>query len=111
VGDDRGGQLVRDGLAVVAVALAAVCAVVLVLPGEGLVAAPLHAALAYLLGDAAFILPLALLLAGVLTLVRSARPETRLPYPRLVGVTLMALAAAGTKNSRGRRGTADVGRS
>jgi hypothetical protein len=88
---DRSGP-VRDGLAVLALAVAALCAVVLVLPSEGRIAAPLHDALGALLGHAAFALPLGLGLGAVLLLVRSVRPNVALPRRRLIGLGLLALS-------------------
>lgn len=82
--------LVRDGLAVVALGLAALCTVVLFLPAEGRVAAALHEALGALLGRAAFMLPVALAVMGVLLLVRSVRPGVRLPWSRLCGLGVLA---------------------
>ena len=62
------------------------------MPPEGRIGVPLHDTLALLLGRATFILPLALVVAGVLLVVRAVRPSTRFPRHRLAGVGLLALA-------------------
>jgi hypothetical protein len=72
--------------------LAAFLAVIIFLPGEGRVAAPLHDALSVLLGRAAFMLPLALAFVGVLLVVRRLRPGIALPRRRIAGVVLIALS-------------------
>jgi hypothetical protein len=61
-------------------------------PAEGRVLVPAHDALAALLGQATFVLPLGLGLAGLLGLVRRARPDVVLPRRRLVGVAVITLA-------------------
>jgi hypothetical protein len=83
--------LVADGLAVVAVAVAGVLAVVLFLPAEGFVAAPLRRALELVLGRTAFMLPLLLVLVASLRLVPVALPTTRLVG---LGLLLIAVLAA-----------------
>ena len=76
----------------IAFALAAFLAVMIFLPPEGRLGVPLHDGLALLLGRATFMVPLALLCAGVLFVVRALRPATPLPRRRLSGVGLIALA-------------------
>ena len=73
-------------------ALAALLAVVVFLPGEGRVAGPLHEIVAMMLGQAAFMLPSALFVVGSVLLVRSVRPDMDLPRQRLIGLGLLALA-------------------
>ncbi|MDQ6670459.1 MAG: DNA translocase FtsK 4TM domain-containing protein [Chloroflexota bacterium] len=75
-----------------ALVLAAFFAVIIFLPPEGRIGAPLHDGLASLLGRASFMLPLALVLAGVLLVIRALRPSTPLPRRRLAGTALLALA-------------------
>jgi S-DNA-T family DNA segregation ATPase FtsK/SpoIIIE len=82
---------VRDGLGVLAIGVAVLLATVLFIPAEGRIAAPLHAVLEALLGQAAFVLPVGLLIVGSLTLVRSFRPDLALPYSRMAGLVLLAL--------------------
>jgi hypothetical protein len=88
--DEARWPLVRDGLAVLVLGLAALLAVVLLLPAEGRIARPLHDALGRLLGHSAFLLPLALVVAGSLLLVRSIRPQASLPRWRLIGLGVLA---------------------
>jgi hypothetical protein len=71
--------------------LAAFLAVIVFLPGEGRIAAPLHDALNVLLGRAAFMLPLGLAFLGVLLVVRRFRPRVVFPRRRICGVALIAL--------------------
>jgi hypothetical protein len=71
--------------------LAAFLAVIVFLPGEGRIAAPLHDALNVLLGRAAFMLPLALAFLGVLLVVRRFQPRVAFPRRRIGGVALIAL--------------------
>lgn len=91
--------LARDGLAVLALALAALCGVVLFLPAEGRVARPLHVALGALLGRAAFLLPTGLFVAGTILLVRGVRPAARLPGWRLLGLGLLAMGVIGAEDA------------
>jgi hypothetical protein len=90
--------LARDGLAVVSIALALLLGVVIFLPAEGLVAGPLQDGIGLLLGRATFMLPLGLLVTGVVVLARGLRPDSPLPYARLAGVTIIALAALPTQH-------------
>ncbi|MBV9168851.1 MAG: DNA translocase FtsK 4TM domain-containing protein [Chloroflexi bacterium] len=106
---DERWPLVRDGAAVVALALAALCAVVLMLPSEGRVAAPLHQALVALLGQAAFVLPVALCVGGVLLLVRSVRPTLRLPRGRIVGLCVLAITVVAAEDRFAPNGGGIVG--
>jgi hypothetical protein len=85
--------LARDGLAVISIAVGLFLLVVLFLPGEGRVAGPLRDGLAHVFGRAAFVLPLALLLAGVVALTRSLAPNASLPHTRLIGLATLAVAA------------------
>jgi 4TM region of DNA translocase FtsK/SpoIIIE len=85
--------LARDGVAVVAVGLGLFLMVLLVLPAEGLVARPLRDWLWHLFGQAAFVVPIAMLLGGVVVLARTLAPDARLPYSRMVGLSTLALAS------------------
>jgi hypothetical protein len=71
--------------------LAAFSGVIVFLPPEGRIGVPLHDGLALLLGRATFMLPLALVFAGVLFVVRALRPSTPMPRRRLAGIGLVAL--------------------
>ena len=88
-GEGSRWPLVRDGLAVLGLGLAALCGVVLFLPADGRIARPLHDALGVLLGQAAFLLPVGLFVGGALLLVRSVRPDVALPRRRLLGLGLL----------------------
>lgn len=81
-----------NGVAAASLLLAAFLAVIIFLPGEGRIAAPLHEGLNVLLGRAAFMLPLALAFVGLLLVVRRARPQLAVPRRRIAGVVLIALA-------------------
>ena len=83
---------IRQAPPLIAFALAAFFAVMIFLPPEGRLGAPLHDGLGLLLGRATFMVPLALVVAGVLFVVRALRPATPLPRRRLGGVGLIALA-------------------
>ena len=85
--DERGRQLALDGLAVVAIVLAALTGVVTFLPAQGFIATPLHDALGALLGRLAFALPLVLLVGGVVRLL-----HVPVPVARLSGLALLLLA-------------------
>jgi hypothetical protein len=85
--------LVRDGLSLLTLALGVITAVVVFLPAEGRVGAPLHDLLGLLLGRATFMLPLGLLLTGALTVARNWSPDLALPWSRLVGLGTIALAS------------------
>jgi len=79
----------------VALLLAAFFAVIVFLPPEGRIAAPLHGLLDVLLGRAAFLLPLLLAFVGVVVIVRRLQPTAVLPAPRLVGIACLTLAVVG----------------
>src|SRR5262245_43871021 len=83
--------LVADGLAALTIGLAGVSAVVIFLPAEGFIAAPLHSAFEALFGRTAFIVPPLLLVAGSVRLVRVPLPTARLLG---VGMLLVSVLAA-----------------
>jgi len=72
--------------------LAALLAVTIFFPSEGRLLRPLHDGLEALFGQATFVIPLGVALAGLLGLVRRARPDVALPRRRLLGIGLIALA-------------------
>jgi hypothetical protein len=80
-----------NGVAAASLLLAAFLTVIMCVPGEGRIAAPLHDALNVLLGRATFMLPLALAFVGFLLVVRRFRPGVAFPRRRLGGVALIAL--------------------
>jgi hypothetical protein len=82
----------RQGLPLAAFVLAAFFGVIIFLPPEGRIAVPLHDALAMLLGRATFMLPVGLLFAGTVLVVRALRPSAPLPGHRFAGIGLIALA-------------------
>jgi hypothetical protein len=92
--------------------LAAFCAVIVFLPPEGLIAAPLHDGVDVLLGRASFMLPLALAFVGVVLIVRQLRPAARLPRRRLTGVALVAVTVVASEHllANDRAGTGLIGR-
>jgi uncharacterized membrane protein YeaQ/YmgE (transglycosylase-associated protein family) len=69
-----------------------VAAVVVFAPAEGRILAPVHEAVAALLGQASFVLPLGLVFVGVLLAIRRVRPSAALPTRRLTGLALLAIA-------------------
>ena len=69
--------------------LAAFLGIIVFLPAEGRLSGPLHAALAALLGRAAFAVPVGCAFVGVVVLVRTLRPRVVLPARRLAGVALL----------------------
>src|SRR5689334_11636766 len=71
--------LVRDGLAVLLLVLGVLFAIVVFLPAEGRVAGPLHDWIGLFLGQATFLLPLGLIVAGACMLLHSLAPDTPLP--------------------------------
>src|SRR5712691_10900174 len=81
-----------EPLAAWALIAAAVAAVVVYAPPEGRVLAPLHEAVATLLGQASFVLPVGLAFVGVLLAIRRVRPSVALPTRRLTGLALLAIA-------------------
>jgi amino acid transporter len=105
----EGGR--RDWPTVAAVLVAAFFAVIVFLPPEGRIAAPLHNAIRVLLGQAAFVLPLTVAFVGVLLAVRRARPTTRIPRRRLLGVAAILVAVLPIEHlfARGGEGTGLVG--
>jgi 4TM region of DNA translocase FtsK/SpoIIIE len=100
-----------DWLPLVAFGLAALFGVVVFLPPEGSIGVPLHDALAELLGRAMFVLPVALLVTGVLLLIRAMRRGVKLPHRQLVGVGLIAFAVLPAEHllGNGRDGTGRIG--
>jgi hypothetical protein len=99
------------GAAAVCLLLAAFCGVIVFLPPDGRISAPLHDGLDVLLGRASFMLPLALAFVGVVLLVRQLRPAARLPRRRLVGVVLVAVDVVASEHllANGRDGTGLIG--
>jgi hypothetical protein len=91
--DDQRWPLARDGLAVVSIGASLFLLVLLALPSEGSLAAPLRAGLWAALGRAALAIPLVLLLLGLVTLTRSVAPGAALPRARLVGLAILAASA------------------
>jgi DNA translocase FtsK/SpoIIIE-like protein len=85
--------------------------VIVFLPPEGRISAPLHDALDLLLGRATFMLPLGLAFVGVLLLVRRARPAAELQRRRLVGVGLVAVSVLAAEHllANGSQGSGLVG--
>ncbi len=81
--------------------LAALCAIVVFLPGEGRIGAPLHEFVTILLGPTAFALPLALGFVGVLMTVQRVRPRASMPRKRLLGVVLVALGVVAAEHLLG----------
>jgi hypothetical protein len=81
-----------EALATVASLVAAVLAIVAFFPPQGQVLMPLRGVLDGLLGQATFVLPLGLALAGALGFVRRARPNLALPRRRLIGLGLITIA-------------------
>jgi hypothetical protein len=82
----RTRELAADGLAVLALVLAALTGVVTFLPAQGYIATPLHDGLGMLLGRLAFALPLLLLVAGVVRLLR-----VEVPVGRVIGLALLGI--------------------
>jgi len=99
------------GVAAACLLLAALCAVIVFLPAEGRISAPLHDAIDILLGRASFMLPLALAFVGVVLIVRQLRPTVRLPRRRLIGITLIAVDVVASEHllAGGRDGTGLIG--
>jgi hypothetical protein len=79
--------LVGDGLAALAIGLAGVSVVVIFLPAEGFIAAPLHSTFEALLGRTAFIVPAFLLLVGCIRLLR-----VPLPIGQLLGMSMLLVS-------------------
>jgi len=78
-------------LAAAATIVAAVAAVIVFFPAEGLVTVPVHDALDGLLGETTFLLPVAFALVAAIALVRRTRPDLGLPKRRLVGLGALTL--------------------
>jgi len=85
--DARTRERVGDGLAVVALILAALTGVVTFLPAQGYIATPLHDGLHAWLGRLTFALPLVLLVGGVVRLLHVA-----VPVGRLSGLAMLLVA-------------------
>jgi 4TM region of DNA translocase FtsK/SpoIIIE len=85
--------LTGEGLAALAVLLGILSAIVVFVPSGGRVSEPLHDALAWLLGRATFVVPLALLGLGIVALVHRFQPSVPAPTARLIGLGLIVLAA------------------
>src|SRR4051794_19742599 len=98
---ETGWTRVRDTLGPALVLGAAFITIVLVVPAEGRVSAPLHLALVGLLGHAAFMMPLALGLVGLLLVIQRVRPAARLPRGRLLGVGLVAVGVLAAEHLLG----------
>ncbi len=84
---DRRLPLVADSVAALLAGSAAVSGVLLLLPAEGFLSAPLHQGLLALLGQTAFVLPPLLLLAAALRLL-----QVPLPTVRLFGLALLVVS-------------------
>lgn len=82
----RGGF---DRLGSALLLLAAFLAIIVFLPPEGRVAAPLHATVDRLLGRAAFMLPLGCAVTGAILVARSISPGLTLPVRRVAGVVIL----------------------
>jgi amino acid transporter len=100
------------GVAAACLLLATFCGVIVFLPPEGRISAPLHDAVDVLLGRASFMLPLALGFVGVMLIVRRLRPMARLPRRRLIGVALVAVGVLASEHllAKDREGTGLIGR-
>lgn len=72
--------------------LAAFLAIIVFLPPEGRVAAPLHATVDQLLGRAAFVLPLGCALTGAILVARTISPGLTVPIGRVAGVVVLFVA-------------------
>jgi hypothetical protein len=81
-----------EGFAGAAIISAAVAAVVVFFPPEGRIEAPVHDALVALLGQDAFLVPIAFIIVGILCLFRISRPDVAVPWRRIGGVALLTLA-------------------
>jgi hypothetical protein len=100
------------GVSAACLLLAAFCGVIVFLPPEGRISAPLHDAVDILLGRASFMLPLALAFVGVMLIVRQLRPTARLPRRRLIGVGLVAVGVLASEHllANDREGTGLIGK-
>jgi hypothetical protein len=102
----------RMPAALAALALGAAAAVIVFLPPEGRVAAPLHDGVCALLGHASFMLPLGLAFVGLMLLVMTLRPNVALPRRRLAGMGLIAVTSLPSEHllDNGAEGTGLIGR-
>jgi hypothetical protein len=91
-----------EALALCATLLAALVAVVVFFPAEGVVLTPLHSATDNLFGSSAFVLPLGLALVSGLAFARRTRPNVRLPTKRLVGLGLITIGLLPAEDLLGR---------
>jgi hypothetical protein len=80
-----------EAVALIALLGCALASVVVFFPAEGHVLVPLHGMTDFLLGSAAFVLPLSLALAAGLGFVRRSRPEAALPRRKLAGLALITI--------------------
>jgi hypothetical protein len=90
--NDGAGHQARGHATLATLFAGAVAAVVVFLPAEGRVLAPLHDNVERLLGQASFLLPLGLVFVGLVLATRLVRPSVALPTRRLTGLALLALA-------------------
>ena len=91
-----------EALAALATLAAAVLAILVFFPAEGLVLFPVHAGLDRLLGNAVFVLPLGCALAGALAFVRREWPSLALPKRRLLGLGLITIGVLPAEELLGR---------
>jgi hypothetical protein len=98
VASEQRWPLARDGLALVALGLGLFLIVLLIVPAEGRLGVPVREGLSYLLGSSAFLLPLALIVGGIVTLARSLAVDAPLPWTRLLGLGLLAVACLPTQH-------------
>ena len=80
-----------EAVALSATLLAALVAVIVFFPAEGVILTPLHSATDTLFGSSAFVLPLGLALISGLAFARRTRPNVRLPTKRLAGLGLITI--------------------
>lgn len=97
-----------EALALGSTLLAAVVAVIVFFPAEGVVLTPLHQAIDALLGRVAFTLPLGLAFVAGVAFARRAHPNAPLPRRRLVGLGLITIAAVPAEQLLG-QSTGSVG--
>jgi len=82
-----------EALALSSTLLAALVAVIVFFPAEGVVLTPLHSTMDSLFGSSAFILPLGLALLGGVAFARRARPGLALPRRKFIGLGLITVGA------------------
>jgi hypothetical protein len=92
---------VRDVVGPTALLLAAFCAILVFLPPQGQVGAPLHDRITMLLGPATFVLPLGLAFVGLILTVQRVHPTTALPRTRVCGVALVAFGVIAAEHLMG----------